>query len=62
MNRCGKAIKNPTVISYRVEGVESIKLSFFHFLLLFTTKNKWKDKIDSRAYEALMNWNVDITD
>ena len=24
--------------------------------------NKWKDKIDPRAYEALMKWNVDITD
>ena len=24
--------------------------------------NKWKDKIDERAYEALMNYTVDITD
>ena len=24
--------------------------------------NKWKDKIDPRAYEALMKWNVDITE
>lgn len=24
--------------------------------------NKWKDKIDTRAYEALMNYTVDITD
>lgn len=24
--------------------------------------NKWKDKIDPRVYEALMNWEVDIDD
>ena len=24
--------------------------------------NKWKDNIDPRVYEALMNWEVDITD
>lgn len=24
--------------------------------------NKWKDQIDQRVYEALMNWEVDITD
>ena len=24
--------------------------------------NKWKEHIDQRTYEALMNWNVDITD
>lgn len=24
--------------------------------------NKWKDKIDPRVYDALMNWEVDITD
>jgi len=24
--------------------------------------NKWKDNIDPRAYDALMNWSVDITD
>ena len=24
--------------------------------------NKWKDKIDTRVYEALMNWVVEITD
>ena len=24
--------------------------------------NKWKDRIDPRAYEALMSWNIEITD
>ena len=24
--------------------------------------NKWKDKIDVRAYQALMNYTVEITD
>ena len=24
--------------------------------------NRWKDQIDPRVYEALMNWEVDITD
>ena len=24
--------------------------------------NRWKDQIDQRAYDALMNWEVDITD
>ena len=24
--------------------------------------NKWKDKIDERAYDALMNYKVEITD
>ena len=24
--------------------------------------NKWKDKIDPRVYEALMNWEVEGTD
>lgn len=24
--------------------------------------NKWKDKIDPRVYEALMNWTIEITD
>ena len=24
--------------------------------------NRWKDKIDPRVYEALMNWNVELTD
>ena len=24
--------------------------------------NKWKDKIDDRAYQALMNYTVEITD
>ena len=24
--------------------------------------NKWKDKIDDRAYNALMNYQVEITD
>ena len=24
--------------------------------------NKWKDKIDPRAYDALMNWTIEITD
>ena len=24
--------------------------------------NKWKDKIDSRVYDALMNWTIEITD
>ena len=24
--------------------------------------NKWKDKIDARAYNALMNYQVEITD
>ena len=24
--------------------------------------NKWKDQIDSRVYEALMGWEIEITD
>lgn len=24
--------------------------------------NKWKDQIDSRVYESLMSWNIEITD
>jgi hypothetical protein len=24
--------------------------------------NKWKDKIDPSAYEALMNWTINIDD
>ena len=24
--------------------------------------NKWKGQIDPKVYEALMNWNVEITD
>ena len=24
--------------------------------------NKWKDRIDPRVYNALMSWNIEITD
>lgn len=24
--------------------------------------NKWKDQIDPRVYESLMNWTIEITD
>ena len=27
-----------------------------------TLANKWKDQIDPRVYEALMNWEIEITD
>ena len=31
-------------------------------LYIIEQANKWKDKIDPRAYEALMNYTVEITD
>ena len=82
MNRCGKVIKNPTVISCQVEGVEGLLPSFSFLIIVIlyylyqafhaykavkeqhakVLANKWKDKIEPRAYDALMNYQVEITD
>ena len=43
---------------YQVNPVQTEKL----YIYIKEVANKWKDQIDPKVYEALMSWNIEITD
>ena len=45
-----------------IQKYESYSRCYFHWGVLKEQANKFKSQIDDRAYKALMNYEVDITD
>ena len=61
-SRCNIRGKNYSLGSFKteLEAFNAYKQAKENYLKELA--NKWKDKIDERAYNALMNYQVEITD